>query len=217
VTREALSAFIIMGSDGAKRDLYRLLVTGGILPVGQAAEIAGSFDVHNPRVEQWLKDYSFKFAQKVNQTTADGLRATLTEGLNAGETISELKARVKEVFGSEANNRRAEMIARTESHRAELSGRRELWKEANHDMVLAGEQPIYVGRVWRASPDACDFCLAMDGTQIGLDEVYFQQGSRFEVEDVGGMNLDYEDVEVAGLHPNCRCDDSPVLNPAYLM
>jgi hypothetical protein len=216
ISKDALAIFFIEGIEGAKQELYQLLIAEGILPEGEVITIAGSFDVHNPRVEQWLKDYSFKFAQKVNQTTADNLRTTLTEGLNAGEGIADLKKRVKEVFGPETRSYRAEMIARTEAHRANLHGRQELWKEANRDMILAGEQSIYVGRVWRASADACEYCVALDGKQVGIDEPFFRQGDVYELDGVGRMKLDYEDISVSQLHPNCRCSCLPVINPTFL-
>src|SRR3970282_551583 len=101
-----------------------------------------------------------QFAAKVNQTTADTLKTELAEGLNVGEGIPQLQERVGRAFGPKAAKKRAERIARTESHRAAENGRLQFWHKTNDELVQAGEQPAFVGKRWRTVADPCPLCAA---------------------------------------------------------
>jgi len=79
------------------------------------------------------------------------------------------------------SDERAETIARTEMAIAHLSGARTSWRESG---LVAGRQFI-------AAPDCCDECQDQNGVIVGIDEE-FPAGD-------------------APLHPNCRCDEAPVL------
>lgn len=54
----------------------------------------------------------------------------------------------------------------------------------------------------------CPFCLDMNGTVVGLDETFLDEGEEQDVE-WGGKDItlsqDYSDVKGPPLHPNCRC------------
>lgn len=85
-----------------------------------------SFDLQSPRVLQYLRtEAGSRIKNLIDQTTQDQLRASLTEGVAAGESTSDLAARIGDVF-AEADGPRAYTIARTEmtvaSNRATLEG-----------------------------------------------------------------------------------------------
>jgi len=59
----------------------------------------------------------------------------------------------------------------------------------------------------------------MNGTQIPLSDSFFQVGDVFEIPKPGAegdeprmqsISFGYEDVEIAELHPNCRCEILPI-------
>lgn len=79
---------------------------------------------------------------------------------------------------------RAEMIARTESAKADVHGNIQGWKASG---VVESKQFL-------AAPDCCDECQELDGEVVGLDDT-FSDGS-----------------DGAPLHPNCRCNVLPVLS-----
>lgn len=78
---------------------------------------------------------------------------------------------------------RSEMIARTETAIADLEGNRIGWKESGG----------VVGRRWSVAQDeVCDDCLAMANEVVGIEDEF-----------PGGN---------PPLHPNCRCDEIPILS-----
>src|SRR5690606_11182999 len=89
-----------------------------------------SFDVQNPRVQTFLAQYGANRIQDlVNETTKEQLKTQLIQGVQQGESIAQLSARVSEVF-SEAKGPRAETISRTEVIRATNWGQTEAWRQS---------------------------------------------------------------------------------------
>uniref|UniRef100_A0A6M3LCW0 Putative portal protein n=1 Tax=viral metagenome TaxID=1070528 RepID=A0A6M3LCW0_9ZZZZ len=157
--------------------------------------------VEDPHTVEALRGESYRFAERINTTAADRLREQLVAGQAAGETMPQLRARVAGLFEQwRTTAQKAEAIARTESARASTAGRIQAWQESG----------VVGGKAWSATGDACPFCLAMDGKQVGLSEPYFRQGDVQRVEwdnDAGAIALrhDYAPTDGPPLHPNCRC------------
>lgn len=201
-----------------RKHLEGFINGGAAIAVSRAEEIGinGVFDVGNPEVQTWLSEYSFKFARKINDTAADQLRGILSEGLNAGETILELRQRILDdaVIGPQATKYRAEMIASTESSRASDAGREKVWELTNARATSEGRQAVFVGKVWRANPDACDFCVAMDGASVEIGGTFLTVGDVVPLEDGRMLEVTYEDADTATLHPWCRCWIDTEINEA---
>ena len=185
--------------------------------MAEAIGFTGAFDVENPEVRAWLETYHFKFADKITATASDQLRGILEEGLHAGEGLRELKQRILNdpVMGPAADSYRAELIARTETTRAQEAGAEQAWINANREAAHNDLPAPFTGEVWRANPAACEFCAALDGKTTKIGEAYFEQGSVYELEGAGRMSLTYETVERPPLHPNCRCGVEPVIGEYY--
>jgi len=169
---------------------------GGSLAAGRAEAlgIVGAFDVSNPKVREFIERYTFDRIKDINDTTAARLRDIMAEGMEAGESIPQLRNRIlaDELLGSQATPYRAEMIARTEAARAQIEGARSVYQESNRLAAEAGvAEPFEEFMVFVASPDCCDECAAMNGTRVPM-----------------GAALDL-------VHPNCRCDWEPVISEAY--
>jgi hypothetical protein len=177
--------------------LVRFLLEGGRNGNARIG-IEGAFDVTLPEVDAWVQGYTYKFAAKVSASLADKLRGHMSEGLLNGEMITQLRDRVREVFGPDQRQQYSEMVARTESARAQSMGQIEAWKQSG---VVSGTE-------WSASPDCCEWCAEMDGRMVNLGETYFDQGGSLEIPGAGGegtrsMNFGYEEIEGPPLHPNC--------------
>lgn len=190
----------------------------GATRAATANDVSLSFDVRNPKVQEWIQHYSGLMANRVNETVREKIRESLSEGLAAGETTREVTSRIAQALGAELNEAgkliasdamkyRAEMIARTELARAEMAGRDWQLKDAGATRVI-----------WRANPDACEFCAEIDGREIAVGESFFKQGDSLELsqlpEDVEAgrqpqvMHFDYSDVDYPPAHPHCLCDVS---------
>ena len=154
--------------------------------------------VTDPAVIDAIERELFVFAHQINSTSADILRRHLVEGMEAGESIHTLANRIAEIEESWEDGKRAEMIARTETARAYSVGKVEAW----------GATGVVTRKIWHAAGDACPFCLAMNGKQVGVAESFFKEGDSMKVKWRGqslSMNFGYSDVIGPPLHPNCRC------------
>ncbi len=160
--------------------------------------------VKDPRVEEILQERSIKLARKMNQDTQKQLSASLAEGMAEGETIPQIRDRVKAVFGDKITKAEAERIARTETHRASHEGMIEAW----------GQSGVVQGKEWKALNDSCPFCLDLNGTIIPLQASFFDEGSDHKVEFNGReirQSHNYLPVGGPPTHPNCRCTLIPVI------
>lgn len=151
-------------------------------------ELHISFDVTNPRVEDFIKKYAYKFSEDLEMVNVKKLRATLLEGINAGESIPDLVKRVNETYDNWTTSR-SEMIARTETIRASNEGNLEGYRQSG----------VVEYKMWLCAPDerTCEVCSDLaDMDPIGLDDTYET--------DEGG-------VDGPPAHPRCRCAIAPYL------
>lgn len=140
-----------------------------------------------------------KMAQTVNDRTLEVLNQTLAEGVTAGEGLSKLQGRVREVF-TDLKGYRANLIARTET-----------LKSSNLSNEWAYQQTGFVtGKEWVANPGACEICEEINGKQMDLGVAFLNVGDTLDYGDGESYAVDYETVEDPPLHPNCRCTIIPI-------
>ena len=148
------------------------------------------FQLVNPKIAAYVKERSLdkvKGLAKVNDTTRDQLRASLSEGIEKGEGIRELAARVGDVF-EDAQGYRATAIARTETTRA-----------AGFGNVTAFKEGGITEKEWVATPGprTRDDHADMDGQVVGIDDAFTTPGG-LEGDHPGDFDDPAEDC-------NCRC------------
>lgn len=167
------------------------------------------YDPYSEAITAWFNARTTKVASDVNDETEKQLRATLTEGVNAGESLHQLRARIELVMGLAATLR-ADLIAVTEVARAQSVADVNAWSQSG----------VVEGKEWFTAEDekVCKFCGPMNGRVIGLEETFYSKG---DVQVESGKNRkgettnytykhDYDDVPGAPLHPRCRCTLLPV-------
>jgi HK97 family phage portal protein len=192
--------------DGAELGVRAIVEAGGeefeVLPI-----------LEDPLAVEVFTDHRQLFIQglaEVDQTTASAVETALRSGLEDGETLTEITARVREVFdatdpaGNRRNEIRAAMVARTETADAQVQGQRAAWK---------GSRAVR-GYGFQVAPNACQFCDAaardFAGRAIGLDDPMYPKGSVIEGTEGGRLKIDWRDT-IVPLHPNCRCTVVPVI------
>ena len=149
----------------------------------------GQLDPYTDSAVDFIRRQGTERMQGINETTRDALKKELSEGIQKGEDVDTLKARVGKVY-SEARGPRAEMIARTETLKA-----------TNFATVEAYTQSGIVKRKeWLTAVDerVSEGCRLMDGQMVDQDKNF--SSSYY------GLDLEYPP-----LHPNCRCTIIPVL------
>lgn len=161
----------------------------------------GELDTTTEDFISFLREHGTELMQAINETTRDDLKKTLAEGLQKGEGIDKLKARVESVFTS-ARGPRAEMIARSETLRATNFATEEAYRQSG----------IVKAKEWLTAVDerVCPWCAEMDGKIIPVEGSYFKEGDELTV---NGKTLKFDllDVDYPPLHPSCRCTLIPVL------
>ena len=116
---------------------------------------------YNESALKFLQTYTFDNIKGMTEDISNDLKSELSRGIIDGEGITKLKARVEKVFNKGEN--RAEMIARTETNRAENQGRLLAMKgsgiedEYNKEWVSALDD--------RTSP----LCKRLDGQTVSVN------------------------------------------------
>lgn len=127
----------------------------------QASVLLGQ-EVENANLDflmSWAKKVSAKIGEDITQTTIVAFDTSLREGIEAGESLSELTQRTKDIF-TFANDTRAEMIARTETARAVSESHRQIY--ANYG---------YTKCKWLLAPNCCDACAELEAQTWTLESI----------------------------------------------
>lgn len=155
--------------------------------------IGVSFDVSEPEVLNYMRDRENKI-KGVVEKTFDDLKRDISEGIDAGESIDKLAARVQERMGPIADGR-ATMIARTEVIGASNGGKVLAWKQSG----------VVTGKRWLASTSHMgaddphpvrDAHVELHGQEVGIDEPFTVDGEEAQAPGQFG---------VAELDIQCRC------------
>lgn len=135
-------------------------------------------------------------SESYNETTLSYLEEKLTQGINDGLGINELKSLVEGIYEF-SDKQRAEMVARTETFRTANEASRNAWKESGVVKTIK----------WFTAADerTCEFCGPLHGEIVGIDEKFFEKGDTLEGENGNKLKIDYDDIGNPPAHPQCRC------------
>ncbi len=189
---------------------FKTKLRGILIPVGLdlfkeqgqiASELIGVTDPLD--ITDIIKDYitmrTDKMLDTLNKNIVDDLSATIQEGILQGDSIADLKSRIRKVYKS-IEDTKAELISRTETIAMSNQSALESYRQSK----------IVKKQEWRANPGACEFCESLNGKTVGLFESYALQGTQLQAGDEF-FKVDYENVEHPPLHPNCECTILPVI------
>ena len=200
--RKAIEAWLAAHGLSAWADGFMPLMLG--LTNDQVAEwvaaLGVDWGIENPAVEAFIRQYSFRFAEMVGETTREKIRGMMSAAQDEGWSITKMIDEIQSIYGGWSETR-AEMIARSETIRSSNAGQ-----------VEAFRQTGVVEHEWYASPDerTCPFCAEMHGQKIAVGGVWQPEGAEMVV---SGQRLvmSYGDVLYPPLHPACRCTTMAVL------
>ncbi|MBN1551171.1 hypothetical protein JW979_06865, partial [bacterium] len=126
------------------------------------------FNIRNPATEQMIHDRLQMFGIKVNGTTTEKIAEQITIGMNNGESISEIAARLSNIF-DQAEVYRANVIARTETMNAFNYGNMEGMIQSGlvdeHEWITSRDANV---RTEETAPGNSH--LALDGVTVKLGE-----------------------------------------------
>ena len=166
-----------------------------------AADLVGSEDELEitDEIGNILTERITRWSESVGRTLEESIISSLSEGYTNGDSLAELKERLKKVY-KDITTTRAELVARTETIYLSNKSALETYRQSH---VVKGQQ-------WITNPGCCDFCKELEGKIIGLNEYYKVLGEQIEDEHGHVMPVHYDNIDVPPLHPNCECTITPV-------
>ena len=160
------------------------------------------FNPNNADIQKRLTQMLKLTGQSYTETTSKLLNNTLAEGVGAGESMAKLAARVADVFEL-TSKYRAETVARTTVFSAANASAREAYKQSG---VVSEVK-------WHTAEDemVCEYCGPMNGTTVGIDETFFDEGEIVNGSNGNSMQVNFGDIIDPPLHANCRCFTNAVV------
>lgn len=144
------------------------------------------------------RSYLMDVAQSYTQDTATSIRTVLDKANIEGWTRRETENALQNIMNTD--DWRVRRIARTEINRSQSLAGVDAMKQ------IQAESGVRIQKVWTVTnSEACQYCLAMDGRTIDVDDVFVPLNSTIEGEDGGIYVNDFTDIDTAQGHPNCTC------------
>jgi HK97 family phage portal protein len=151
------------------------------------------FDVYDKNFTRFLEKQTQRFAKEVTDTTWDDLKRSLTAGIEDGENIQSLAARVEAVMGDRIRSS-ASTIARTEYAALSTGGTHESWRQSG----------VVIGKRWQSS--------LTETTRPEHEEAHGQARKLDEDFEVGGDSGDGPGLMGSAENDcNCQCYTEPIL------
>lgn len=194
---EALEAALAdLAEDGAAQALGQVVSVSGSLT---SEDLDAMLSQANERAVEWAADRAADLVGMkrdengewitnpnpkwaIDDTTRGAIQDLVTQATEEGWTNDQLADAIGDSVAFD--DARAEMVARTETAFADVAGNLEGYRASG----------VVQGKRWILGDEACDACQALDGVTVGLDEAFPGEGG-----------------DGPPLHPNCRCDVTPVL------
>lgn len=148
----------------------------------------------------YVRDQVNKFGDSLLNTDRDKLTNIISEGVTAGNHPNMIARSIREDMPRFTGNQ-SKTIARTEALRTANHSAIEAWKDTG----------VVVQKEWLCDSNPCDYCAPLNGTKVGLEEPFLEEGHDWLGDAKTAMKLDYGDVEGGNLHPNCECTIVPIL------
>lgn len=170
-----------------------------IVKAGLSTENIQPFEF-TPSQRKAYEKYIAKVGVGYSEQTAEQIRQVLGEGVLDGATRAEIESNLREAITGPENQYRVERLARTEVNLAE--GKASVSAMEN----IQAQTGYTISKIWNTSGDnPCEFCQALDGTVIDVEENFVDKGDNIDGVDGGVYNNDFTATDTADAHPNCNC------------
>jgi hypothetical protein len=167
-------------------------------PPGLTVDLSEAFTLFLPTVRPAAERMATGFIREMAQTTQDAVRKAIADGLQAGEALSQIQARLLGITEPQVtvsgrvaelavfNRKRAATIARTEASRAMHLGQYDYGKAIGA-----------AGIEWLASHLSCPLCKKLNGQKRRYGEPFHVYPD--------SVPAPYRIVYFPPGHPNCLC------------
>jgi uncharacterized protein YoaH (UPF0181 family) len=177
--------------------LILALESAGTLAIDAYGTVDIAFVVDQATREAIIRSTD-RLMRNFTRETALKIQKQIAMGVANGESKELLANRVRAVY-KDAKGYRATRIAKSEVHKATNQGVAEGYRQSGFKKMR-----------WRSRNGACEFCAAMDGTEIAIGQSFVPKGGVIVGTDGGEYLNDYDDIKYADAHPECDCYLEPV-------
>jgi SPP1 gp7 family putative phage head morphogenesis protein len=174
--------------------LEQAIEEAGRLGIGLLeSEMGLGFDwsLVNEEALRWAREHAGELIKDVTATTQAALRETVSNWIETGEPLRELRKRIETIFEDRS---RAEAIATTEATAAYTQGNRVIWNKTG----------VVDGYEWRTANDelvCVHICRPLHKQRRTLDKPYTIPSGKLQGEQKDGPPG----------HVRCRCGEAPVV------
>lgn len=168
-------------------DFNPLLENVAVLAGQEANKLIGIKDIYLPyNYREQIKQNVERFAKSLIDTDKDHLSTLITNGLEDGKSIPEIRGLIEADF-DQYSKMQAQRITRTEVLRASNQAAIDAYQQSG---IVEGKQWLTAGAV--------DECAQYEGEIVTLSNSFYSSDNEFKDGD-------------PPLHPNCRCVVLPVV------
>jgi hypothetical protein len=145
-------------------------------------------------------DYLSGVAKYFDEQTAKLVRDTLDNSYALNLSKQQIITELQKLAINDFAQYRIDRLSRTEVQLA--SGQASVISMQN----IAKDTGYSITKEWvTRNPDACEFCLALNGRTVEVNSNFLELGAIIEGVDGGIMVNDFVSRETALGHPNCTC------------
>ena len=168
-----------------------------ILDAGLDASQAVGWEM-TEAIQNRYSQYLDKVATSYNTETAEKARRVLAQAQAEGLPMGDIRNQLNEL--KQLEGYRAERLARSEVHRTQGRGSVDAMRE------IKDQTGYKIEKIWRvAGPNPCEFCIALDGTVVDVEENFIDLNQTVTGKDGGQFTNDFVGADSADLHPNDEC------------
>lgn len=151
-----------------------------------------------PTQEEAYRSYLRNVAKSYTDDTAESIRRVLARGNEQGLTKNELQAALKNIMITDEE--RVTRLAVSEINRSQQMSSLYSMQQIETEV----EAKIY--KVWNVSnAERCEYCQAMDGKRVPLNEAFVKKGDVIVGVDGGVYVNDFVSMDTPQAHPYCMC------------
>lgn len=113
-------------------------IARGVFGLGAApASVRATFDILNPRVVAWLRDYELNLITQITEETRNGIRQVLLDGLRHGLNPVETARRMRPLIGLTSQQAQAVLNYRRELETRDRGALERALRDRRHDPTVA--------------------------------------------------------------------------------
>lgn len=180
----------VIQSEGAKQYLLARTIQG------METEDLTNFTLDQKQIDKYTT-YLQDILKGYSEDTASAIRKSLETDITNNLPVQDIQSNLQSIMNTDEY--RVKRIAQTEANRAGSAGSIYAMQKVQDDTGLK------IAKIWQARPNACQYCQALNGTEVGIEEVFVNKGDDIDGVDGGVYNNSFGHMEESIAHPNCGC------------